>query len=251
MEFTFKELEATLLLFKQVRPDRAGTFRSRLKQLQRLEFPSGVNVGRGARMTYSAEHSLKLALAIELIGSGYAAGQATSLVEEHWREFSAAFALAALSIRIADAKPVYAAITVSAFHEIQFSQAFITPTRVIVLDNEALPYTINAAYSPTSYGRLLVSATTILQALSDAAERAAGIGGLTYSSELLQWLPRGTSVDLNFGGKYPDRSNLAVRSNMNALWGNDPDADTPDGAEEARDFAAQLELGSWGFGSDS
>lgn len=77
--------------YLNVHPDKVGTFRSRLKQLQRLEFPAGVNIGRGVRMTYSAEHLLQLAAAFEVIGAGLAAKAATDLVSEHWTAFQTAF----------------------------------------------------------------------------------------------------------------------------------------------------------------
>lgn len=91
VKLSYAQLEATLGRYLNVHPDRTSTFRSRLKQLQRLEFPPGVNIGRGVRMTYSATHVLQLAAAFELIGLGLPAGQATSMVIEHWPKFEAAF----------------------------------------------------------------------------------------------------------------------------------------------------------------
>lgn len=91
MELTYRQLEAILAAYLSVHPDKIGTFRSRMKQLQRLEFPSGVNIGRGVRMTYTAEHLLQLAAAFEVIGTGVAAKAATDLVTRYWERFQAAF----------------------------------------------------------------------------------------------------------------------------------------------------------------
>lgn len=77
--------------YLNVHPDKFATFRSRMKQLQRLEFPAGVNIGRGVRMTYTAEHLLQLAVAFEVMGTGVAAKAATELVSEYWDRFQAAF----------------------------------------------------------------------------------------------------------------------------------------------------------------
>lgn len=77
--------------YLNVHPDKISTFRSRMKQLQRLEFPVGVNIGRGVRMTYTAEHLLQLAVAFEVIGTGLAAKAATDLVTTYWDRFQAAF----------------------------------------------------------------------------------------------------------------------------------------------------------------
>lgn len=91
MQLSYSQLEAVLAAYMGVHPDRMSTFRSRLKQLQRLEFPPGVNIGRGSRMTYSATHLLQLAVAFELLGLGIPAGEATRLTMEHWAKFTAAF----------------------------------------------------------------------------------------------------------------------------------------------------------------
>lgn len=91
MELSYRQLEATLAAYLGVHPDRLGTFRSRLKQLQRLEFPAGVNIGRGTRMNYGTEHLLQLAVAFELIGTGMPAKTATQTVLQYWPRFEAAF----------------------------------------------------------------------------------------------------------------------------------------------------------------
>lgn len=91
MKLSYRQLEAILAAYLGVHPDRVSTFRSRMKQLQRLEFPVGVNIGRGVRMTYTAEHLLQLAVAFEVIGSGLAAKAATDLVTTYWERFQAAF----------------------------------------------------------------------------------------------------------------------------------------------------------------
>jgi len=91
VDLSYRQLELILAAYLSVHPDKIGTFRSRMKQLQRLEFPAGVNIGRGVRMTYNAEHLLQLAVAFEVIGTGLAAKAATDLVSGYWERFQAAF----------------------------------------------------------------------------------------------------------------------------------------------------------------
>ena len=91
VKLSYRQLEAILAAYLGVHPDKMFTFRSRMKQLQRLEFPAGVNIGRGIRMTYTAEHLLQLAAAFEVIGAGLAAKAATDVVSQYWDRFQAAF----------------------------------------------------------------------------------------------------------------------------------------------------------------
>ena len=91
---TFGRLELVLSTYFRIDPDRAGTFRARIKQLQRLNFPAGVNVGRGARFEYEIEHLVKLTLAFELLAVGIPAKLATELVEQGWPRIAVAIQLA-------------------------------------------------------------------------------------------------------------------------------------------------------------
>jgi len=94
LELSYNQLETALSAHLGVHPDRIGTFRSRIKQLQRLQFPSGVNVGRGTRMRYSAEHLFQLVSAFELMDLGLPAATAIAIVNAEWPNFLAAYGLA-------------------------------------------------------------------------------------------------------------------------------------------------------------
>jgi hypothetical protein len=94
LSVTFGRLEALLSTYFRIDPDRAGTFRARIKQLQRLNFPSGVNVGRGARFEYEIEHLIKLTFAFELLAVGIPAKLATDIVEQGWPRIAVAVQLA-------------------------------------------------------------------------------------------------------------------------------------------------------------
>ncbi len=91
LTLSFAQLEAVLSSYFRIDPERSATFRARLKQLQRLNFPQGVNVGRGARFGYELEHCLKIILALEILGQGIPAKLATDLIEDGWERFQVAF----------------------------------------------------------------------------------------------------------------------------------------------------------------
>ncbi|GFZ85198.1 MULTISPECIES: hypothetical protein [Sphingobium] len=91
MILTYGQLEATVAAHLRIHPDRVGTLRARIKQLQKLQFPPGVNVGRGAKMAYSGAHLFQLISAFELINLGLPAATATGIVTPSWRQFAAGF----------------------------------------------------------------------------------------------------------------------------------------------------------------
>lgn len=94
MILSYGQVEAAIVAHLRVHPDKIGTLRARVKQLQKLQFPAGVNVGRGAKMHYSAEHLFKLVTAFELINVGLPALPATTIVERNWQQFSAGYGIA-------------------------------------------------------------------------------------------------------------------------------------------------------------
>lgn len=94
MILTYGQIEATIVGHLRIHPDRVGTLRARIKQLQKLQFPIGVNVGRGTKMQYSGEHLFQLVTAFELINLGLPAFTATTIATENWDVFAAAYAYA-------------------------------------------------------------------------------------------------------------------------------------------------------------
>jgi hypothetical protein len=238
VELTYKQLETTLAAHLQINPDRIPTFRSRIKQLQRLEFPSGVNVGRGAKMVYTGEHLFKLVTAFELLGVGLPAQSVTELTERHWTEFSGAYALARLNRLSGKFKrKIYAQLILRSMHEIQFGK-YDDPvaSKVLVQDHEFLAWNLEAETTRGVFCHPYLLVSEILERVTKMAEEIAGVRAVTADCEVLKWLPNGEAKSLMFKGPYPDRSNLPVRQNLQAKFGNDPDSLTPDGVEEADAF---------------
>lgn len=83
----FSLVERHLRLILQVGDDDRARFLGRIKQLQRLGFPEGVNIGRGEKLNYTLRHMFQMAVAFELINSGITAKPATRIVSEHWHKF--------------------------------------------------------------------------------------------------------------------------------------------------------------------
>ncbi|KHS43407.1 hypothetical protein NJ75_03716 [Novosphingobium subterraneum] len=80
----FREVESVLAHLIGVFPDKRPRFQARLKQLQRLKFPDGVNAGKTARTDYRAEQIFKLALVLELLQAGITPERAISFVKTWW-----------------------------------------------------------------------------------------------------------------------------------------------------------------------
>lgn len=81
MAYGFADIEAALARLHFVAPSRRSAFANRLKHLQRLGFPPGVNTGRGRAADYHPEHLVLLALALELITFGYTPERAKDAIE--------------------------------------------------------------------------------------------------------------------------------------------------------------------------
>jgi hypothetical protein len=244
MELTYGQLEATLVTHFRVHPDRVGTFRSRIKQLQRLQFPPGVNVGRGAKMVYTGEHLLMLTTAFHLIGSGLPAQSATALVAAHWDHFSAGYALAALQERrIKPARPnkiepVLAVLVVSVFHDIQFEQGDpdTVAASVGIFDKPALEGQWSLSKHNRNHARWVLSISAILTRVLRIAKESAGVESNEFDHEFHDWLPKDDLGSINFRDHYPDRSNIKMRQYLHRLYSNDPESVTPEGQAEAEQF---------------
>lgn len=106
---SFGRLEAVLSTYFRIDPERSGTFRARIKQLQRLNFPSGVNVGRGVKFEYGLDHALKLIVALEFMALGLPAKFVTDIVEAGWRRFAIGFQVSPISgLEPSNAEEIYA-----------------------------------------------------------------------------------------------------------------------------------------------
>ena len=70
MELTFNQVEAVFAARFDIPADRAVAFRGRLQHLQRLNFPTGVNTGRGTKAVYGWTQLIQLMVALDLIDLG-------------------------------------------------------------------------------------------------------------------------------------------------------------------------------------
>lgn len=79
--------------------DNRSKFRARLKQLQRMGFPDGINVGRAVNAKYGPTQIFQLAFALEMISFGMTPERATENTRRWWDEFRAALLAAQISER--------------------------------------------------------------------------------------------------------------------------------------------------------
>lgn len=253
MELTYGQLELTLRTHLKIHPDKAMTLRSRIKQLQRLPvpFPPGINVGKGTRMLYTAEHLLQLATAFELLSFGLPPQPACQLILDHWEKFSGGFALAALQDRrpsAADASDIYAVVQSKSMNDIQFGWNRKHPSDVNVLDEGALLSGFRMNDFNRSFTKLVVNLTGLTKNVLKIASDTAGVKYAgTWADDFHAWLPKDEAYWISFHDYYPDRSNLKMRQRLHMWHGNDPDASTPEGAEEARIFAEDENYGAVPF----
>lgn len=241
MQLTYGQLESVLSLHLQIHPDKVPTFRSRLKQLQRLEFPPGVNVGRGSKMSYSAEHLFMLVIVFEILSFGLPAQTACKVVNQHWSMFAGGFALAALQERSWDNKnseQVLAILRMHSLFEIQFdARGEVAFSSVKICDASVAKDEFVAHNYDREYSRFIVSVGRLLNRVIDIARDQAGVKRADeWDEEFNDWLPKGAEAQFLFRSHYPDRSNLEMRKRLHMLYNNDPLSLTPEGLEEANTF---------------
>ena len=70
MELTFNQVEAVFTRRFDMPESKAVAFRGRLQHLQRLNFPTGVNTGRGKKASYGWLQIVQLMVALDLIDLG-------------------------------------------------------------------------------------------------------------------------------------------------------------------------------------
>lgn len=240
MKLTYRQIEQTLASHLQIQPDRLPTLQSRVKQLQRLGFPPGVNVGRRARMTYTAEHMFQLVTAFELLGFGLPAQTACNLVTDHWAEFSAGYSLAALQWRALTSNQMFAVVWAQSMHEIQFNPKVPPrPSTVKIYDELEVVEEIQRFSDAGQATRLVVSLGSLLRRILKIASEQAGVSSAAVMDEEFNaWLPKGANDWIRTRTPYPDRSNTDQRHYLNQIYRNDEDCLTTEGLEEARKFAA-------------
>jgi hypothetical protein len=70
MDLTFNQVEAVFVRRFDIPDEKAVAFRGRLQHLQRLNFPQGVNTGRGKKASYGWLQVIQLTVALDLIDLG-------------------------------------------------------------------------------------------------------------------------------------------------------------------------------------
>lgn len=90
------EVVALLMRVHEIDPANERLLRARLKHLQRLGVPEGVNTGRGRIASYGAVQLCQLALAFELLDVGLTPSR-TKMVVSEWRRIRDAFSFAVRS----------------------------------------------------------------------------------------------------------------------------------------------------------
>ena len=81
---SFGQVSASLANLIGVIPDREPRFQARLKQLQRMGIPTGANVGRYAKASYSPAQLFQLAFCLELIQAGMSPERAKATIDTFW-----------------------------------------------------------------------------------------------------------------------------------------------------------------------
>jgi hypothetical protein len=191
MELTYRKLEAVLVAHLAIDPDRVPTFRSRIKQLQRLNFPSGVNVGRGEKMVYSGAHLFKLVTAFELIGTGMPAQFATQLVERHWDVIAAGYGLAHRhNLAIRTYERVYVRFVIRTLHEIQSAtKRDQSPSAAYVEDEHHLHELFASPRQRTAWCYPVLCVSDLTSRVTNLAQSIGGILEARYDFEPITWLP--------------------------------------------------------------
>lgn len=82
MNLTFNQVEAVFVQRFDIPDDRAVAFRGRLQHLQRLNFPQGVNTGRGKKANYGWLQVIQLTVALDLIDLGMTPDVAAKTVKQ-------------------------------------------------------------------------------------------------------------------------------------------------------------------------
>lgn len=80
VKYGFSDIESALAKIHRIADDKRSPFANRLKHLQRIGFPPGVNTGRGIAAAYLAHHYFLIAVALELYQFGITAERADALI---------------------------------------------------------------------------------------------------------------------------------------------------------------------------
>lgn len=102
MGYGFADVEAALAEIHGIADEKRSAFSNRLKHLQRLGFPPGVNTGRGRAATYYAEHAFLLGVALQLNEISVSPERAIKMIESSFSPLAGG-----ASFAIEKAEPVF------------------------------------------------------------------------------------------------------------------------------------------------
>jgi len=214
MKVSYNQLEAVLFEHFQIHPDRYSTFRSRVKQLQRLKFPPGVNVGRGAKMEYSARHLFQLVSAFELINCGLPAATATQIVESDWKPLAAAYGLFAKAQRTHLPESTYVLIMNCALAELTGAQSKNKGKVYVTVENLAsLENSLKDSDGRTARTFILLCASDITRSVLTACFKTARVEAPAHDAEFDSWLVNYSDENdwMRAEGGWQDFANKASR----------------------------------------
>lgn len=193
MDLSYAQLESALASHLEVHPEKIGTFRARVKQLQRLQFPPGVNVGRGTKMLYSGAHLFQMVTAFELIALGLPGLTATSLVTQNWQPISAGFALAIKrefrsEYNGTPSRLIYLRIEHNSLINLEHAgEPRAMNVHVYVDDLETIREDLEDNHDRTSNRFILLCASHIMRSVLDGARRAK-VENPEIDDEFARWL---------------------------------------------------------------
>lgn len=188
MELTYKQVEATLVAHLRIHPDRIGRFQSRIKQLQRLGFPFGVNVGRGEKMKYSATHLFQFVTAFELINHGIPGGTAVEIVEQKWDNFAVAYGLALWHRRrFKFNKLIFARVMNATLADLQGTKEGTVNPNVFVEDDKSLASILTRNSDRFVHCYSLLCITDIVFRVLDGLKNYAQVENPLEEDETLAW----------------------------------------------------------------
>lgn len=118
MSLTFAQAYYIVSLAAGIRPDKGETFRSRLKQWQKMGFPEGTKVGKGVKASYGALQILQLVLLVKLLRIGLTPERAQNVIKVGWPAFKGGFVEALICMANAENHLHYFMIQIDALSDL-------------------------------------------------------------------------------------------------------------------------------------
>lgn len=148
-----------------------------------------MNVGRGAKMEYSARHLFQLISAFELINCGLPAATATQIVESDWKALAAGFGLFAKVHRTHLPESTYILIMNCALADLaEAHPKYESKVHVTVESIASLEYSLKDNDRRTARTFILLCASDIARSVLKACFNTARIEDPAHDVEFESWL---------------------------------------------------------------